>query len=183
MNISMKSRVLVAILAMATPTFIAVPALGQRDATSKALGNYNSLWSGNRAGRSVRHATDYSRGLHQYATGAPQIAPQAARQEVAGVSQNLMAAKQDYAVLRKAASDDRETIAILDAIDKHLAAADAELKAAHACCEAPEVDSKMLAECCSKMTTALEKAHAEHEKLMKRIEVARAALRAEKKAK
>lgn len=155
-----------------TLMLLASTAVAQKDATSKGLGNYGSVNSGRSAGRSVRHAMDYSRGFQTYAKEATRIAPEVARREAAGISQNLTAAKKEYETLRKAAAEDKEALAILDSIQKHIATADKEVALLHDCCKKEEIDGKMVMTCCTNSTAALEKIHAEHEKLMKHIEAA-----------
>jgi hypothetical protein len=148
-------------------------AIAQRDATSKARGDYRTYFSGHSAGRSVRHARDYSHGLQNYSRAPVPIPREVAKREATAIQQNLTAAKQEYSAIRKSAGPDKELTALLDAIDQHVATADEALMRLHKCCEVDEVDSKMVAECCTDIDSALEKVHAEHEKLMKRLDQAR----------
>ena len=81
---------------------------------------------------------------------------------------NLKAAKTQYAEIRKATSD-KEILASLDAIEKHLA----EAAKAHAqmdeMCKMDMVDGAGTMKCCEDVDAALAKALAEHEKLMAKL--------------
>lgn len=137
-------------------------------ANRKAAGDYSTPFWGNSAGRSIRHARDYSGGYRRYARQAPSVNQRIAQHEADGVGHNINAAKAQYAELRKATSD-KETLASLDAIEKHLA----EAVKAHAqmdeMCKMEMVDGAGTMKCCDDIDAALEKALAEHEKLMAKI--------------
>jgi hypothetical protein len=134
----------------------------------KAAGDYSTPFWGNSAGRSIRHARDYSGGYRRYARQAPSVNQRIAQHEADGVGHNINAAKTQYAELRKATTD-KETLASLDAIEKHLA----EAVKAHAqmdeMCKMEMVDGAGTMKCCDDIDAALEKALAEHEKLMAKI--------------
>jgi hypothetical protein len=134
----------------------------------KAAGDYSTPFWGNSAGRSIRHARDYSGGYRRYARQAPSVNQRIAQHEADGVGHNINAAKTQYAELRKATTD-KETLASLDAIEKHLA----EAVKAHAqmdeMCKMEMVDGAGTMKCCDDIDAALEKALEEHEKLMAKI--------------
>lgn len=134
----------------------------------KAAGDYSTPFWGNSAGRSIRHARDYSSGYRRYARQAPSVNQRIAQHEADGVGHNITAAKTQYAEIRKVSSD-KETLAALDAIEKNLADA----MKAHAqmdeMCKMEMVDGAGTMKCCDDIDAALEKALAEHEKLMAKI--------------
>jgi hypothetical protein len=113
-------------------------------------------------------AGDYSNGYRGYARQAPSVNQRIAQHEADGVGHNIKAAKTQYAEIRKVSSD-KETLAALDAIEKHLADA----MKAHAqmdeMCKMEMVDGAGTMKCCDDIDAALEKALAEHEKLMAKI--------------
>ena len=151
---------------LAMETVTAAPAVG----TAKARGDYsNKIFQAQSAGRSVRHARDYSQGYRSYAHQVPNVMPQCARQEAAGVGHNIMAAQKQFAEVRKE-STDKETLASLTLIDQQLVAASKAHEQMHEMCKMETIDGMSTMKCCADIDAALEKAIAEHEKMMKRIE-------------
>jgi hypothetical protein len=153
---------------VAVSTSTAAPAVG----TAKARGDYSpgAYW-GRSGGRSIRHARDYSRGYRWYARRAPSITPQIARNEAAGLGQNITAAQRQFAEVRKVtAATDKETLASLDLIDQQLAAAAKAHATMHEMCKAETIDAAGTMKCCDDVDAALAKAITEHEKLMKRLQ-------------
>jgi hypothetical protein len=143
----------------------AAPPIG----TAKARGDYsNKFWSQS-GGRSIRHARDYSSGYRTYARQAPTISPQIAQHEAKGVGDNIAAAKKQFGELRKVTTD-KETLASLDAIDKHLAEATKAHAKMHEMCHMETIDGAGVMKCCDDVDAALAKAQAEHEKMTKKLE-------------
>lgn len=52
--------------------------------TAKARGDYSTPYWGNSAGRSIRHARDYSGGYRRYARSAPSVNQRIAQHEADG---------------------------------------------------------------------------------------------------
>jgi hypothetical protein len=145
----------------------AAPAVG----TAKARGDYSpgAYW-GQSGGRSLRHARDYSSGYRAYARHAPTIVPQIARQEEVGVGHNIAAAQTQFGELRKATTD-AASLASLVVIDQQLVAAAKAHKLMHEMCKMETIDGDATMQCCKDVDSALAKAIAEHEKLMKGLGV------------
>ncbi len=142
----------------------AAPAVG----TAKARGDYSTPFWGNSAGRSVRHARDYSSGYRGYARSAPAINSKMAQHEADGIGHNITAAKTQYGELRKVTTD-KESLASLDAIEKHLADAAKAHAEMDKMCKMEMVDGVATMKCCEDIDAALEKALAEHEKMMAKL--------------
>ncbi len=117
----------------------------------------------------MRHARDYSRGYQTYARRAPTVAPMIAKQEAQGVGQNIALAKTQFGEVRKATTD-KDTLASLDVIEKHLADATTAHAKMHEMCNMKEIDAAGTMKCCEDVDVALGKAIAEHEKMMKKLE-------------
>ena len=154
---------LIAVVAASFAT--AAPAVG----TAKARGDYSTPFWGQSAGRSMRHARDYSRGYRTYARRAPTVAPLIAKQEAQGVGQNIALAKTQFGELRKATTD-KDTLASVDVIEKHLAEATKAHAKMHEMCNMETIDAAGTMKCCEDVDAALAKALAEHEKMMKKLE-------------
>lgn len=153
----------------------AAPPIG----TAKARGDYSSTFWGNAGGRSVRHARDYSGGYRTYARQSAMVTPQLAQHEAAGVGHNITAAQKQYAEIKKATTD-TEAAKSLDAIQKHLTAAAAAHAKMHEMCQKENIDGEATMKCCDDVDAELKKALDEHDKLMKRLEPAAAAVPAAK---
>jgi len=143
----------------------AAPAVG----TAKARGDYSpgAYWRQS-GGRSIRHARDYSRGYQSYARHAPTITPQIARQEAAGVGQNIAAAQKQFAEVRKTTTD-AAALESLTLIDQQLVAAAKAHALMHEMCKMETIDGAAMMQCCKDVDAALTKALAEHEKMMKQL--------------
>jgi hypothetical protein len=145
-------------------TFAPSVVLAQKSAGWKIKGDYSPFWSNQSAARRLRHAADYSRGLNVYADNAKRVVPDAAKSEADELGHNLAAAQKEFAQIREAA-DDKEILALLDAIDQHLAKASEHYKQLHSECHGECKPSEIMM-CCGTITQELEKAMAEHKKLM-----------------
>jgi hypothetical protein len=147
--------------------------------TAKARGDYSSKFWGSSGGRSVRHAREYSGGYREYARQTPTIAPPLAQQEAAGVVHNITAAQKQYAEMKKTTSDP-QAVKSIDAIQKHLTAAATAHGKLHELCHKDAVDGDSSMKCCDDIDAQLDKALAEHDKLMKHLGVEAAAAPAAK---
>jgi hypothetical protein len=150
-------------LSMSQSTF------AQRDAQSKTRGEYD--FYGKAANRSMRGAREYSQSYRSYAKSptVKKVDPQVAKETTDSIGEYIVKAKRHMAWMRKQAADDKETLAALDSIDKHLA--DAEKAHADMCaaCMKDHVDSDESMRCCNVIDESLAKAIAEHDKLMKHV--------------
>lgn len=138
--------------------------------TAKARGDYSNKFWGSSGGRSVRHARDYSRGYREYARQTPTIAPPLAQHEAAGVAHNITAAQKQYAEMKKTTTDP-EAVKSIDAIQKHLTAAATAHGKLHELCHKEAIDGDSSMKCCDDIDAQLDKALAEHDKLMKHLGV------------
>lgn len=157
-------------LALTMATLVASEALAQRDAGSKARGDYSgTFWSSKSATRSIRHARDYSQGVHEYVQSTPKPSPEYLRTEAAEIGKNLTAAKAEIAYLKTQAARDKELSAAVTSIEKHLAAAEKEYETFHTECAKETIDAKATMACCSNLSDHLSKVHDELEALQKKL--------------
>lgn len=164
----MKSKWFYLLLAALTLSLTQL-AFAQRGAQSKTRGEYD--FYGKAANRSMRGAREYSHSYRSYATSptVKKVNPQVAKEATDSIGEYIVKAKRHMAWMRKQAADDKETLAALDSIDKHLA--DAEKAHAEMCaaCLKDNVDADESMRCCNVIDESLAKAIAEHDKLMKRV--------------
>lgn len=117
----------------------------------------------------MRSARTYSRGVYEYATRAPKMATVVTESDSELIGQTLQSAKKDVSTMRKENPSDKEILARLDEIDKHLAAALAQHKTMHEECCKDEPNAEMTMECCNDLMKELDKAIAEHAALMRKL--------------
>jgi hypothetical protein len=85
------------------------------------------------------------------------------------VGKNLEQAKKEFAQVRKEPQLDKQTLAELDQIDKHLDAAIKVHAKLHEVCMQEMVDAGESMKCCEDINSELSKAIELHDKLMKRL--------------
>jgi hypothetical protein len=119
----------------------------------------------------MRHARDYSQDIYYYSRGAQRIEPQVAKAESEQLGKNIDAVKKELAVVRTESAADKETLAALEAIEKHLTKAVETHKMLHAESSRDSVEGGICAKCCSEITKALEMAMAEHDALRRTLEL------------
>ena len=163
-----RPAIVLALIALAVPANLAH---AQRDAGAKIRGEYN--FYGNSAGSSMRSARDYSNYYRQYAQSAPaqQVNPDVAREAADTIGTYITKAQRHFAWMRTQAqaSNDKETLTALDAIDKNLAAAAKSHHEMHDTCLKANVEAAGSMKCCQEIDESLAAAIAEHDKLMKRL--------------
>ena len=148
---------------------MASSALAQRDAGAKIRGEYN--FYGGAAGRSMRGAQEYSHAYREYAKAAPEqkVNPEVAKEASDAIGTYIVKSQKHMAWMRKQASNDKATLASIDSIDKHLAEAAKSHKEMHETCMKDNVDAAESMKCCQHIDEHLAKAIAEHDKLMKQL--------------
>jgi hypothetical protein len=156
---------LIAALALSTSQ----STFAQRGAQSKTRGEYD--FYGKAANRSMRGAREYSHSYRSYAKSptVKKVAPKVAKETTDSIGEYIVKAKRHMAWMRKQAANDKETLAALDSIDKHLADAEKAHAAMCVACMKDNVDANESMRCCNAIDESLAKAIAEHDKLMKRV--------------
>lgn len=144
-------------------------AQAQLPAGHKITGGYKSFWSGKSASRSLSHARDHAVGAHEYLAQSAQPDPKVVEEQVSEVLRNLETAKKHFATIRKDYSGDKETLAAIDRIEKHLAGAMEHHGKLCECCQEKDFQAIMAMECCNDMTKEIEAALSEHESLMRQL--------------
>jgi hypothetical protein len=144
-------------------------AFAQRDAGSKIQGEYN--FYGRSGGSAMRSAREHSTYYREYAQPAPKVNPEVAKEAADTIGDYITKAQKHMASMRKhaKASNDKETLASLDSIDKHLADAAKSHDEMRETCMKDTVDGKATLACCKVVDDNLAKAISEHDKLMKRL--------------
>lgn len=143
----------------------------QRDAGAKIRGESYNFY-GRSAGSAMRSAREYSGYYRDYVQSTPQqVNPEIAKEAADSIGMWIEKAQKHMASMRRVAEKhkDKETLASLDVIDKHLTDASKSHAEMKDTCLKESIDSKMTLDCCKPLYDHLAKAEAEHDKLMKRI--------------
>jgi hypothetical protein len=145
------------------------PIFAQRDAGAKMRGEFGVF--GNSASRSMQNARAYYQDYRAYVQSVPaqNINPEVAKHVSDGIGDYIEKSQKHMAWMRKQAAGDKETLASIDSIDKHLADAAKSHKDLHGMCLKETVDAAGTMACCQTIDKSLEQSIAEHDKLMKRL--------------
>ncbi|MGE0534979.1 MAG: hypothetical protein AB7O68_08390 [Pirellulales bacterium] len=140
---------------------------GFRNAASKIEGELGLHHRS--AYRSVSHARDYAYDYGTYGSTSSEIATEPATAHSEGIKHNIDTAKKHYAKAKKAHAADKDTVAALDAILEHLAAAEKAHEKLHATSTKGEIDEATAKKEIEAVTAELEKAVKAHEDLVKKL--------------
>lgn len=130
-----------------------------------------STYSNQRASRSINHARDYSRDIYQYSRTPRTIQPSVAKSEAEELGRNITSAQKDLVVVREEVVSDPAAAAPLNSIDQHLAAAEKQHAMLFEECCKESVDGLTCMKHCNQILLELDKAHAEHDALMRSMEI------------
>ena len=170
MNYVNRKWVAAALLAAAAVVWAGVGHAQIRDAGSKVRGEYGM--SQQSTSRSLYHARDYANDYRSYVQDARQskrpVSPQVAKEHAEEMGHNITLTQKHLADMRKHAANDKETLASLDLIDKYVQEAAKQQATMLEMCKG-EVDANGSMTCCEDAAKSLDKAIAEHDKLMKKL--------------
>ena len=157
------------LLAVVAVIVTAESAFAQRDAGSKIRGESN--FYGRSGGSAMRSAREHSTYYREYAEPVQKVNPEVAKEAADTIGNYITKAQKHMASMRKhaKATNDKETLASLDSIDKNLADAAKSHADMRETCMKDTVDGKATLECCKVIDDSLAKAISEHDKLMKRL--------------
>ncbi len=166
MSISNKS-----ILGLSLALLVAIgsPLFAQRGATDKAQGIFGGSPSMNSTSRNLHTARGYASGVYSYPAPTMQSQPGIPRNDAVIIGHALTGAQQSLAVTKKELANDKDALARIDVLEKHLATAVEKHKLLHAECMKPTADGQMTASCCNDLMKDLDKAIAEHDALVRKI--------------
>src|SRR6188474_485212 len=177
MNITF--RTLLATAVVATLSFVALPGKAQaqstgfQDAGAKIRGDV--YWPGRATTRHIESARNYAQEVQTYVAKAPQPEPSVVKDIKTELGRYLDEAQKHLASMKKDFAADKETVASIENIEKGLTTAVEHNKAMIACCENQKFDKVATMACCTDLVKQLDKVHAEHVVLMKKLAAAPAA--------
>jgi hypothetical protein len=142
-------------------------ALAQGPAGRKITGEV--YWPSRATSRHLETARNYAQEVQSYVAKAPQPEPSVVKDIKTDLGRYLEDAQKHLTTMKKDFAEDKETAAAIESIDKGLAAAIAHNKAMIACCENQKFDKIATMTCCTDLVKQLDKVHAEHVALMKKL--------------
>lgn len=148
---------------------IGSPVFAQRDATAKAMGIFGGSPSMSSTSRNLHTARGYAHGVYAYPAPLMQSQPSMPRNDAVIIGHALTGAQQNLAVTKQQLVNDKDAMARIDALEKHLLAAVEKHKQLHAECMKPTADGQMTASCCNDLIKDLDKAIAEHDALVRKV--------------
>ena len=130
-----------------------------------------SSYNNQRASRSIRHARDYSRDIYHYSRVPGTIQPSIAKADSEQLGHNIATAQKELATVRKEVGNDPAAAESLKTIDQHLATAEKQHKMLYEECCKESVDGLACMKHCNQILLELDKAQAEHDALMRSMEI------------
>ncbi|QDV78375.1 hypothetical protein [Botrimarina mediterranea] len=124
-----------------------------------------------RASRNMRHARDYSRDIYQYSQTPRSIQPSVAKSEAEELGRNIASAQKELTVVREEVGSNPAAAAPLKSIDQHLAAAEKQHAMLFEECCKESVDGLTCMKHCNQILLELDKAQAEHDALMRSMDI------------
>lgn len=138
-----------------------------RSAGDKVTGD--AYWPSRASGHYIESARNYAQQVQTYVAKAPQPEPSVVKDIKTELSRYLDEAQKHLTTMKKDFASDKETVAAVEGIEKELSAAVEHNKAMVACCEDQKFDKIKTMSCCTDLVKALDKVHADHVALMKKL--------------
>ena len=166
-------RILLATAAIATLLVAALPgnaqaqASGFQDAGAKIRGDV--YWPSRASGHYIGTARNYAQQVQTYIAKAPQPEPSVVKDIKTELGRYLDEGQKHLATMKKDLASDKEAVAGIESIEKELATAIEHNKAMIACCEDQKFDKIKTMTCCTDLVKSLDKVHADHVALMKKL--------------
>ena len=138
-----------------------------RDAGAKIRGD--AYWPARATARHIDSARSYAQDFHTYVAKTPSPEPSVVKDVHLELNRYLAESAKHIASMKKDFAGDKETLAAIDSIEKGLAKSVEQHKAMIECCEDEKFDKIATMTCCSDFVKELDKVHAEHQDLMRKL--------------
>ena len=142
-------------------------ALAQGPAGRKITGEV--YWPSRATTRHIEAARNYAQEVQTYVAKAPQPEPSVVKDIKTELGRYLEEAQKHLVTMKKDLAGDQEALAGIEGIEKGLVAAVEHNKAMVACCERQTFDKIATMSCCTDLVKELDKVHADHIALMKKL--------------
>jgi hypothetical protein len=140
---------------------------GVQEAGDKITGK--AYWPARASTRHIESARGYAQEFQSYVQRVPQPEPSVVRDIKTELGRYLDEGQKHLVAMKKAMENDTQTVAAIEAIEKDLAKAIEHNKAAIVCCENQKFDKIATMACCTDLVKQLDKVHADHVALMRKL--------------
>ena len=148
---------------LAVPNFT----LAQGPAGRKITGEV--YWPSRATTHRIQSARNYAQEFQTYVAKVPQPEPSVVKDIKTELGRYLDEGQKHLVAMKKDLEGDKEAVAAVESIEKELAAAIEHNKAMIACCEDQKFDKIKTMSCCTDLVKQLDKVHADHVALMKKL--------------
>ena len=128
-----------------------------------------AYWPARASTRHIESARGYAQEFQAYAQRVPQPDPSVVRDIKTELGRYLDEGQKHLTAMKKAMANDTETVAAIESIEKDLAKAVEHNKAMITCCENQKFDKIATMACCTDLVKQLDKVHADHVALMRKL--------------
>ena len=166
-------RVWLGTAALAVLMVVGLPgfAAAQRAAGDKITGA--AYWPARASARHIESARNFAQEFQTYVTTVAQPDPSVVKDIKTELGRYLDESKKHLVAMTKAYEGNKEALAGIAAVEKELDAAVEYNKAMIACCENQKFDKVGTMACCTDLVKQLDKVHADHVALMKKLGAAK----------
>jgi hypothetical protein len=140
---------------------------GVQNAGDKITGA--AYWPARASTRHIESARGYAQEFQAYVQRVPQPEPSVVKDIKVELGRYLDEGQKHLVAMKKALANDTETVAAIEGIEKNLAKAIEHNKAMITCCENQKFDKIATMACCTDLVKQLDKVHADHVALMRKL--------------
>jgi flagellar motility protein MotE (MotC chaperone) len=141
--------------------------LAQGPAGRKVTGE--AYWPSKATRHRVQTARNYAYEFQTYVQNVPKPEPSVVKDIKTELGRYLDEGQKHLATMKKDLEGDKEAVAAVEDLEKQLATAIDHNKAMIACCEGEKFDKIATMSCCTDLVKSLDKVHADHVALMKKL--------------
>ena len=142
-----------------------------QDAFPNASGKITGerYWPARATTRHIEAARGYAQDFQRYVTAAGQPEPSVVKDIKTELGRYLTEAQKHLRAMKKDAEGNKEVVAAVETLEKDLTAAIKNNEMMIACCEKQTFDKVGAMTCCTDLVKQLDKIHADHQALMKKL--------------
>jgi hypothetical protein len=163
------SRTWLVVHGLVALSLLTVPArsFAQQDAGAKIRGDV--YWPHKAAARRIESARGLAQDFQTYVAKAPKPEPSVVKDIKTELGRYLEDANKHLAAMKKDFAQDKEIVTAVEGLEKGLAAAIEHNKAMIECCENEKFEKIAAMSCCADLVKELDRIHADHVALMKKL--------------
>ena len=164
---------LIALTLIAAFVITLVPQLAWAQATGFGSAGWkqgvDNYWPAQASRRYIESARNYAQSVQTYVAKTTQPEPSVVKEFKTELGRYLDDSQKHLTSMKKDFANDKDAIAGIEGIEKELAAAVNHNKEMVTCCEHQTFDKIKAMECCTDLVKQLDKVHADHAALMKKL--------------